>query len=61
MLERKPGITGVEVHHDLGVDQNYKAYMTGHPIKMGPPEMAGGKEAPGGPYVPMVGSFDDIP
>jgi succinate dehydrogenase/fumarate reductase flavoprotein subunit len=52
MFERKPGITGVEVHHDLGVDQNYKAYMTGNPIKMGPPGMADGKEAQGGPYVP---------
>lgn len=52
MFERKPGITGVEVHHDLGVDQNYKAYMTGNPIKMGPPGMADGKEAKGGPYVP---------
>jgi len=52
MFERKPGIVGVEVHHDLGVDQNYKAYMTGNPIKMGPAGMAGGKEAQGGPYVP---------
>ena len=52
MFGRKPGITGVEVHHDLGVEQNYKAYMTGNPIKMGPPGIAGGKEAEGGPYVP---------
>ena len=52
MFERKPGITGVEVHHDLGVDENYKAYMTGNPIKMGPPGMSDGKEAKGGPYVP---------
>ncbi len=37
MFERKPGITGVEVHHDLGVDLNYKAYMTGNPVEMGPP------------------------
>ena len=52
MFERKPGITGVEVHHDLGVEQNYKAYMTGNPIKMGPPGTEGNKEAEGGPYVP---------
>jgi succinate dehydrogenase/fumarate reductase flavoprotein subunit len=52
MFERKPGITGVEVHHDLGVDQNYKAYMTGNPIKMGPPGMADNKGIQGGPYVP---------
>jgi succinate dehydrogenase/fumarate reductase flavoprotein subunit len=52
MFEKKPGITGVEVHHDLGVDQNYKAYMTGNPIKMGPPGMADNKGTQGGPYVP---------
>ena len=52
MFERKPGITGVEVHHDLGVDENYKAYMTGNPIKMGPPGMSDGKGAQGGPFVP---------
>ena len=36
----------------MGVDLNYQAYMTGNPIKMGPPKIAGGKEAEGGPYVP---------
>ena len=34
MFERKPGLTGVEVHHDLGVDLNYKAYFAGNPIGM---------------------------
>ena len=52
MFERKPGITGVEVHHDLGVDLNYKAYMNGNPVKMGPPGAASGKEPEGGPSVP---------
>jgi len=52
MFERKPGVTGVEVHHDLGVDLNYMAYMSGNPVKMSPPGTAGGKEAEGGPYVP---------
>ena len=52
MFERKPGITGVEVHHDLGVDLNYKAYMNGNPVKMDPPGAAGDKEPEGGPYVP---------
>lgn len=52
MFERKPGMTGVEVHHDLGVDLNYKAYMTGNPIKMGPSGKGGGHEVEGGPYVP---------
>ena len=61
IFERKPGITGVEVHHDLGVDQNYKAYMTGNPIKMGPPGMADGKEAQGGPYVPDEFKRNDPP
>ena len=45
MFERKPGITGVEIHHDLGVDLNYMAYMTGNPIEMGTPGIEGG---PGG-------------
>ena len=35
MFDRKPGLTGVEVHHDLGVDLNYRAYMTGNPIEIG--------------------------
>nr|WP_320014205.1 FAD-binding protein [uncultured Desulfobacter sp.] len=52
MFERKPGITGVEIRHDLGVDLNYKAYMNGNPVKMGPPGASGGKEPEGGPYVP---------
>ncbi|MCG8552528.1 MAG: FAD-binding protein [Desulfobacterales bacterium] len=52
MFERKPGITGVEVHHDLGVDLNYKAYMNGNPVQMGIPGAAGGKEPEGGPSVP---------
>ncbi|NDY74396.1 succinate dehydrogenase/fumarate reductase flavoprotein subunit [Desulfobacter hydrogenophilus] len=52
MFERKPGTTGVEVHHDLGMDLNYKAYMNGNPVKMGPPGAGGEKEPEGGPYVP---------
>ncbi len=52
IFERKPGITGVGIRHDLGVDLNYQAYRTGNPLKMGPPGAAGGKTAEGGPYVP---------
>lgn len=52
MFERKPGITGIEVHHDLGVDLNYKAYKAGNPLQMGPPGMDTGNEISGGPYVP---------
>lgn len=55
MFDRKPGTTGVEIHHDLGVDANYQAYMLGNPISMGPgagPNDRGTAEASGGPYVP---------
>lgn len=52
MFERKPGTTGVEVHHDLGVELNYKAYMQGGPVAGGPPGMGGGKIPSGGPYKP---------
>ena len=51
MFERSPEITSVEIHHDLGVDLNYRAYKMGNPVQMGPP----GSEADiveGGPYQP---------
>lgn len=51
MFERKPATTGVEVHHDLGVDLNYKAYVAGGPVSMGPPGMEQDSVA-GGPFVP---------
>jgi succinate dehydrogenase/fumarate reductase flavoprotein subunit len=51
MFERKPGTTGVEIHHDLGVDLNYMAYINGNPVKMGPSGI-GSNETIGGPYVP---------
>ncbi len=52
MFERKPGTTGIEVHHDLGVDMNYKAYIAGSPVSMGPPGMSSENQVLGGPYVP---------
>jgi len=52
MFECRPSITGVDVHHDLGVDLNYTAYMTGNPIQMGAPGMGEDDEPEGGPYVP---------
>ncbi|MDD3321757.1 MAG: FAD-binding protein [Paludibacter sp.] len=52
MFDRKPGLTGVDVHHDLGVDLNYKAYVAGGPVQMGRPGMSNEQEAKGGPYVP---------
>lgn len=55
MFEKKPEITGIEVHHDLGVDLNYKAYMKGSPVNM---PRGGEKERAeevlaGGPYIPQ--------
>lgn len=52
MFERTPGTTGVEVHHDLGVDLNYRAYMTGNPVSMGGPGAGNTMGLTGGPYVP---------
>jgi len=53
MFERKPNVTNVEIHHDLGVDLNYQAYMLGNPVKMGRPgQSESGNKAEGGPFVP---------
>lgn len=48
MFEKTPSLTSMEVHHDLGVDVNYKAYKLGHPVAM----MPGGDSVEGGPYKP---------
>ncbi len=53
MFDRKPGVTGVEIRHDLGVDMNYRAYVQGGPLAMGPPGRGGdGEKISGGPYRP---------
>ena len=52
MFDRKPGLTGVEIHHDLGVEMNYQAYMMGNPISGGPPGQFRGEQVSGGPYRP---------
>ena len=52
MFERKPGVTSIEVHHDLGVDLNYAAYMTANPIRMGRPGIRLQKKIEGGPFRP---------
>lgn len=52
MFDRKPGVTGVGVRHDLGVDLNYQAYMGGNPLAGGPPGQMRGKLASGGPQQP---------
>jgi succinate dehydrogenase/fumarate reductase flavoprotein subunit len=52
MFERIPSTNGVEVHHDLGVDLNYRAYETGNPVAGGPGAPQPTEEIAGGPYVP---------
>lgn len=52
MFDRKPGLTSVEIHHDLGVDMNYIAFMKGGPLKMGPPQKGNTEEISGGPFIP---------
>jgi len=32
MFDMKPSTNGIDVHHDLGVDLNYKAYVKGNPV-----------------------------
>lgn len=53
MFDRIPSTNGVEVHHDLGVDVNYKAYVQGNPVSGGPgggpvddTNIAGGPQTP---------------
>ena len=55
MFERIPSTNGVEVHHDLGVDINYQAYVSGNPVSGGPgapPSNDETSEVEGGPHVP---------
>ncbi len=51
MFERKPGVTGVGIRHDLGVEMNYMAHTNGTPLPPGPPDrMIGNLQ--GGPHRP---------
>lgn len=52
MFERQPSTNGVEVHHDLGVDLNYSAYINGNPVAGGPGSQEPQAEVSGGPYTP---------
>ena len=52
MFERVPSTNGVEVHHDLGVDLNYSAYVNGNPVAGGPGAQEPQAETTGGPYTP---------
>ena len=57
MFDQKPGVTGVGIRHDLGVDLNYQVYMTGNPIAGGPPGHNREGQVSGGPYRPE--GFED--
>ncbi|MBE0622343.1 MAG: FAD-binding protein [Burkholderiales bacterium] len=52
MFGRIPSTNGVEVHHDLGMDINYRAYVMGNPVEGGPGSAQPTKAVVGGPYVP---------
>lgn len=52
MFEQKPGTTGVEIRHDLGVDINYIAYKKGSPLEMPHPGEKQKDNISGGPYTP---------
>ena len=53
-VEEKPSTTSADIHHDLGMDLNYQAYVGGGPVQMGPPGAGDESKATatGGPYVP---------
>jgi hypothetical protein len=52
MFDQKPSTTSVEIHHDLGVDMNYMAYVNGNPLKMSHPGDMNSMQVKGGPYRP---------
>lgn len=52
MFDEKPSITSVDIHHDLGVDMNYMAYVNGNPLKMSHPGDMSSTQVTGGPYRP---------
>ncbi len=53
MFEQKPSTTSIGIRHDLGVDLNYTAYVSGGAAKMGPPGMGSQEnQVTGGPYRP---------
>ncbi len=52
MFDQKPGVTGVGIRHDLGVDINYRAYKLGNPATGGPGSQGPQQTVEGGPYRP---------
>lgn len=61
MFERTPGVTGVGIRHDLGVDLNYMAYMGGNPLANGRPSGQSGNKISGGPVVPVEFQHNERP
>lgn len=58
-VEEKPSTTSVQINHHLGVDMNYRAYVNGGQMSMGPPPRGrrsepGNEVLTGGPYVPTA-------
>lgn len=54
-VEEKPSTVTEDIHHDLGVDLNYQAYINGGPVSMGPPgrnEAKSDSTKAAGPYTP---------
>ncbi len=54
MLESLPSANSIGIRHDLGVEQNYQAYMNGNPVSMGASNQESGTFASGGPYTPEI-------
>jgi len=52
MFDQKPGVAGVEIRHDLGVEINYRAYKLGNPATGGPGSRGPLQTVEGGPYRP---------
>ncbi|WP_372840456.1 FAD-binding protein [Phaeovulum sp.] len=61
MFDQVPSTSGVEVHHDLGIDVNYQAYMQGNPIMGGPGRVDGTTADEGGPVTPAEFQRNDMP
>ncbi len=65
-VEERPTTTEIRINHHLGVDLNYRAYMQGGPVAMGPPRPGrrpgnDSAELSGGPYVPAAFREHDRP
>ncbi len=56
MFDMKPSINSISIHHDLGVDLNYQAYIQGNPVSSMPDDR---NTVEGGPYIPS--GFDRKP